>query len=116
VVEYLLLFRKLFEESGVMAMHFDHKGKYFTDVVSKEIVSTTIQTLTVRIKGCLHVRSGLRFKDEINKAEQFIAVTDAVVYSTRGEELYRTDFLAVNTDHIVWIGPEDGSCDESKQE
>ena len=92
-----------------MSTHFNHKGKYFTDVISKELVRATIQTLTVRITGCIHVRPGQRFKDELNKSDQFIAVTDATVFNARGEELYRTDFMLTNRDHIVWLGPEEES-------
>jgi hypothetical protein len=90
-----------------MTTHYDHKGKYFTEVISKDVVHATIQTLTVHIRGCIHVRPGERFKDELNNSDQFIAVTDASVFNARGDQLYRTDFLAVNRDLIIWVGPED---------
>lgn len=89
-----------------MSIHIDHKGKYFTDVISKQSVKSVIQTLTVQIRGDLHVRPQHRFKDEVNKSERFIAVTDAVVYNARGEEIYRTGFLVLNLDQVVWISPE----------
>ena len=90
-----------------MSVHVDHKGKYFTDVIRREAVPATLQTLTVRIQGYLHVRPGERFKDEMNKAERFIAVTHAVVLNARGEEIFRSDFLTVNLDQVVWISPVD---------
>ena len=89
-----------------MSVHFDYKGKYFTDVISKEVVRATIQTLTVRIVGDMHVRPTERFKDEVNKDERFIAVTDAQVFNSRGEVIYQTDFMTVNLDQVVWISPE----------
>ncbi len=88
-----------------MGMHVDHKGKYFTNVISKDVVRTVIQTLTIRIVGDIYVRPGERLKDELNKSDKFIAVTDAVVLNARGEEIYRSDFLTVNLDHILWLSP-----------
>jgi hypothetical protein len=88
-----------------MPKHFDHKGKYFTDKVTKEIITATIQTLTVRISGEIHVRMQQRIKDELNREEQFIAVTNAIVTNTRDEVVYRSKFLTVNRDHIVWLSP-----------
>lgn len=88
-----------------MSMHVDHKGKYFTNVISKDVVRTIIQTLTIRIVGDIYVRPGERLKDELNKSDKFIAVTDAIVLNARGEEIYRSDFLTVNLDHILWLSP-----------
>ncbi len=90
-----------------MTRRINHRGKYFTDVISKDEIRTTLQTLTVRIIGNVHVRPNVRFKDELNKTDQFIAVTDAVIYNARDEELYRSNFMVVNRDHILWIAPED---------
>lgn len=97
-----------------MTKHIDHKGKYFTEVVSKDKVRAVIQTLTVRVEGDIHIHPSERFKDEFNKDEQFFAVTDAVVFNARGEELYRADFLLVNNDNIVWASPEDFDDDHSE--
>lgn len=94
-----------------MTIRFDEKGKFFTDFVSKEALYVTVQTLTNRIHGCLHVRPGERLKDEINKAEEFIAITEATVFDTLGEVLMQGKFIAVNRDHIVWILP-DGEYQE----
>jgi hypothetical protein len=73
-----------------MSTHVDHKGKYFTDVINKELVHAIIQTLTVRVEGDIYVRPGERMKDELNRSDKFIAVTDAVVYNARGEVLYKS--------------------------
>jgi hypothetical protein len=96
--------------------HVDHKGKYFTDIVTKESLNATIQTLTVRITGKIHVRVQQRLKDELNRDDQFIAVTDAVVTNTRGEVVYRSDFLTVNRDQIVWLSPNTESENQSVED
>lgn len=89
-----------------MSMHYDNKGKFYTDVVSKEAVPVIIQTLTNRIRGLIHLRPGIRFKDQIVGTEAFIAITEATVYSPSGQVLYHCNFLALNRDHLVWIFPE----------
>lgn len=90
-----------------MSIYFDEKGKFFTELVSKESVPVIIQTLTHRIQGLIHVRPGERLKDEINQADIFFAVTQAKVFDLAGHELYHCEFLALNREHIVWILPED---------
>jgi len=94
-----------------MTVHVDHKGKYFTDIITKEPFPATIQTLTGRITGEVHVRLQKRLKDELNRDEKFIAVTDAVVTNTRGEVVYRADFMAVNRDQILWLSPHEKKKD-----
>ena len=90
-----------------MSIRFDDKGKFFTDVISKEAVPVIIQTLTHRIQGQVHIRPGERLKDEINQGEAFFAVTEAAVFDHAGKQLYRCDFLAINREHIIWLLPED---------
>ena len=91
-----------------MITQYDEKGKIFTQVVAKEPVLVTIQTVSQLIRGSIHVRPESRVKDELNDCkEPFIAVTDAIVYSTKNEELYRCSFLVVSVAQIVWVIPEE---------
>ncbi len=84
----------------------ERSGKTFTYVVAKEPVPATIQTLTHRIHGEIHVRRGTRMLDTLNTEEPFLAVTNAVVCDEAGRELYRTRFLSLHKAHIVWVLPD----------
>ena len=97
-----------------MATHYNHKGKYFTNVVAKDVVRATVQTLTVRLVGDVHVQPDKRLKDELNRSEQFIAMTDATVYNATGQEIFHSDFLAINLEQVVWVSPEYGSDQEQE--
>jgi hypothetical protein len=88
-----------------MTIRFDEKGKFFTDVITKEAVAVVIQTVGFIIHGRVHVRPNERLKDELNTNEQFLAVTDAIIFDSDGAEKYHSDFLSVNRDHIVWVIP-----------
>lgn len=90
-----------------MTVRYDEKGKYFTNVITKDAVPCILQTLMHRIRGFVHVRIGERLIDEIDHSKGFIAVTDAQVFSLQGQELYHSDFVIVNCDHLVWIIPEE---------
>ena len=91
-----------------MVTQYDEKGKIFTQVVSKAPVLVTIQTVNQIIRGSIHVRPEARVKDELNGGkEDFIAVTDAVVYNANEEEIYRCNFLVVNRAHIIWVIPQE---------
>lgn len=100
-----------------MSTHYDEKGKFFTDVISKKRIEVVIRTSDQRIEGVVHARRGERLKDELNNTEQFLAVTEALIYGDQKEVLYQSDFLAINKDAIVWIFPltgDDGEAGESE--
>ena len=88
-----------------MVLNIDAKGKYFTDVITKDKVNSHIQMGTFRIRGNVHVRRGDRLSDEINQENKFLAVTEVEIFSPDGELLYITDFLAINREHIIWLMP-----------
>jgi hypothetical protein len=91
-----------------MSTHYDEKGKFFTDIISKKAIPVTIQTTSNRIEGIVHVRRGERLKDELNSSEQFLAVTDATIFNNEGAEVYQVNFLAVHRNNIIWIFPTNG--------
>ncbi len=95
-----------------MSIQYDEKGKIFTNIVSKSPIPAVIQTITHRIEGCLYTRPGTRIKDELNQADPFIAVTDAVVFDQTGNLLYERDFIAINRDHVVWVIPDEKKAAE----
>lgn len=88
-----------------MSIRYDEKGKFFTQVVSKEPYPVIIQTLMHRIEGNVYARQDERIKDSINAESQFIAVTDVKIYNTQGQVIYQSDLTLVNGDHIVWMIP-----------
>jgi hypothetical protein len=92
-----------------MSLHYDDKGKFYTDYVSKNAVSAIIQTSTHRIIGKIFIRVGERVSDELNESDKFLAVTDASIFDSAGDLLYKSEFITVNRDHIIWIMPEEAS-------
>jgi hypothetical protein len=90
-----------------MVVEYDEKGKYFTDVITKDLILTHIQTQTHHIRGYVHVRKGDRLSDEINIAITFLSVTNAEICNPEGEVLFTSEFLAINRSHIVWLMPID---------
>jgi hypothetical protein len=92
-------------EELCMGVHYNKKGKYFTDIVTKDTVEVVIGTQDYRIRGEIYLRQGERLIDELNKCKQFIAVTNAQVLDKQGESLYRTDFMVINQMHILWMIP-----------
>ncbi len=89
-----------------MSIDYNEKGKIFTEVVSKVPVYATIQTTTHRMRGNLHVRRDQRVKDELDRQESFLALTEVTVFNADGSVLYETPFLAVQRASIVWVMPD----------
>jgi hypothetical protein len=92
-----------------MSVRYDDKGKYFTDVVTKDRIPSIIHTLVSRIQGNLHVEIDQRVKDELNQNEQFFAITDAEIFDLQGQKLYDSEFMLVNRDHVIWIVPDEAN-------
>ncbi len=90
-----------------MSIEYDEKGKFYTDVVTKVAVSAMIQTTVHFVRGFVHVRQGERLKDELERNEQFLAVTDAQVEDSHGKVVFTTPFMAIKREQIVWIMPVD---------
>ncbi len=98
-----------------MSLHYDEKGKFYTEYVTKNSIRASIQTLTNRIEGKIYVRAGERVSDELNRSAQFLAVTDATIFDPQGKEICRCPFLTVNCDQIVWLLPEEQTAPESPE-
>ncbi len=89
-----------------MTIEFDEKGKFFTDVVPKIAVQAAVQTTNQLIRGKVHVRRGERLKDELDRDELFLAVTEATILGADGQALFQAPFLAVSRSQIVWVLPD----------
>lgn len=90
-----------------MSIQYDEKGKFFTDVVTKVPVRSLVQTTAQLLRGNIHVREGERFKDELDRPEAFLAMTEVSILAADGQVQYRSAFLAVQRSQIVWAFPDE---------
>ena len=90
-----------------MSVRYDDKGKYFTDVITKDPVPSILQTLVSRIQGNLHVRISDRVTDELNRDDKFLAITDAEIFDLQGQKIFDAEFMLVNSDQVIWIVPDE---------
>jgi hypothetical protein len=88
-----------------MTLEYDEKGKIFTEVISKVEIPAIVQTTAQLIQGNVHVRRDERLKDELDRDELFLAITDASVIGVDGQTLHQARFLAVRRAQIVWVMP-----------
>ncbi len=95
-----------------MAIQYDEKGKFFTDVVPKVPVDAVVQTTSQLIRGKIHVREGERLKDELDRDELFLAMTEASILGADGQVQFEAPFLAVRRSQIVWVLPDQGKGGE----
>jgi hypothetical protein len=86
-----------------MAVQFDPKGKYFTEVVTKTSQAVVIQTTRGRIRGTVHVHPDHRLLDELNDGLSFLAITEARIELP--EESLQASVVAVNKAELVWVAP-----------
>jgi hypothetical protein len=94
-----------------MTLEFSEKGKVFTNVVHKNPISAVVQTTTHLIRGTIHIREGERVKDELDRDDLFLAITDASIMDAGGQVVYQAGFLAVRRSQIVWLIPENEGKD-----
>ncbi len=84
-------------------MRYGPRGKYFTEVVSKEPVSVLIRTRSGKVEGQIYVHPERRLLDEINEGPPFLALTDARI--DENGQVLQTEFLALNREQISWVVP-----------
>lgn len=99
-----------------MVTHFDEKGKFFTPVITKHPVAVIIQTITHRISGNIHIRPDERIKDELDRVETFIAVTEPIVWDAEGKEIETAKFIMVNRHQIIWVLPVGEAANQSSSD
>ncbi len=97
-----------------MTVEYDEKGKFYTDIVKKLPVSVVIQTTTHLVRGLLHVREGERLKNELERTETFLAITDASLYGADDKILFTVPFIAIQRSQIIWIMPVNSKDDNQK--
>ncbi len=90
-----------------MLSQYEEKGKIFTTKITKDQREVLIQTATQKIKGVFHVQMDLRFLDELNQSNHFLAITNVEILDVNEKIIYKSNFLAINTDQIIWILPSD---------
>lgn len=88
-----------------MSYEYDEKGKLFTNIVSKRPLPALIQTTTHLIRGIIHIRRDERVKDELDRDDRFLAVTNAEILDAAGAVLNTAPFLAIRRAQIVWLLP-----------
>jgi hypothetical protein len=88
-----------------MTIEYDEKGKFYTDIVKKLPVSVVMQTTAHLVRGQVHVRDGERLKNELERDEVFLAVTNATIYDANDKVLFTAPFMAVQRAQIIWIMP-----------
>ena len=88
-----------------MTIEYDEKGKFFTDVVSKVTIPSVVQTTQHLVRGNVHVHRDERLKDELDRDELFLAMTDVSVFGADGQVIHKSRFLAVRRAQIVWVMP-----------
>lgn len=91
-----------------MSIEYDEKGKFFTDIIPKLAIHAVVQTTSQLIRGKLHVREGERLKDELDREEPFLAMTDVSIMGADGQVQFEASFLAVQRSQIVWVLPDEG--------
>ena len=89
-----------------MTIEYDEKGKFFTDIVPKVPVDAVVQTTSQLVRGRVHVREGERLKDELDRDELFLAMTDISVEGADGQVQFQAPFIAVRRSQIVWVMPD----------
>ncbi|PKO06593.1 MAG: hypothetical protein CVU41_05695 [Chloroflexi bacterium HGW-Chloroflexi-3] len=88
-----------------MITQFEEKGKIFTPKITKDQREVLIQTTTQKVRGFFHVQMDLRLLDELNESNHFLALTNVEILDDNEQVLYKSNFLAINTDQIIWILP-----------
>lgn len=74
--------------------------------IQKEKIPVVVMTTQYRMEAEIHVVSGGRLLDELNKERDFVPLTGVTVYDLHGgNPLDTIDFLAVNKRSVIFVAP-----------
>lgn len=92
-----------------MPSKYDQEGKVFSHVISKEAFAVIIKTKSSRIEGEIYKKHDERILDALNKGEQFLSITNAVVVNDSNASVKSPNipFMIINRDLIEWIIPKE---------
>jgi len=84
--------------------------------VEKAQLPVIIFTNIHRIEGNMYTYKDARIIDELNAgAKDFIAITDVKIYPIESDSmLYKTDFMALNKNHISHLLPQEDFVKEEE--
>jgi hypothetical protein len=89
-----------------MDTRIDHKGKYFTERISKHHVAVVARTAGEFVHGVACLTPDNRLKDELNGTEGFLAILDAEVRDGLDKlVLYSAPVVLLNKQQLVWVLP-----------
>ena len=81
----------------------DQVNEQHPDHVNKVKIKIVIQTKTHRVIGNYYKREEIRLFDSLKNDDHIIPITDAKVFSnTVSTERYKTKFIAIYREHIIW--------------
>lgn len=81
--------------------------KSFSDKIQKIPVNVVIKAGDSIIIGDIHIRPQNRIMDELSFGDQYLAVTDAVIYDASGKARFKTKFMSLNSSTIVYVIPKE---------
>ena len=71
--------------------------------VEKDKVKIMVSIPGFRIEGEAHIMNGIRFSDFLNEAKvDFVPLTNVDIFDWKGDFLYRSKFIAIHKDKIIW--------------
>ena len=77
----------------------------FSNKIDKVATRVVVETSNDLIVGDMHMRPRLRLIDELISGEQFLAITNAIVYDKSGRPRFSTRFLSINRDFVIFVAP-----------
>lgn len=85
-------------------IHYDEKGKFYTDKRVKEKVSVIIQTTTQKISGYINVPPSSDISTELNSLkDQFITVSNPIFLNKDEQSHNDIETLTLNRNYIIWV-------------
>jgi hypothetical protein len=84
--------------------------------VEKSQVPVIVFTTIHRIEGTMYTYKDARILDELNAgAKDFIALTNVKIYPAESDNiLYKSDFMALNKNHISHLLPQENFLNEEE--
>lgn len=87
-----------------LEVHYDDKGKFFTEHRVKEKIPVIIQTSSHKIFGTIEIPPSNDITKELNSLKNdFLTVFDAAIQGKDKQTHHETETLTLNRNQIIWV-------------
>lgn len=87
-----------------MVVHYDDKGKFYTDSTVTEKIPVRMKLTSGLIEGYIEISTYSRILEELNKENiEFLQLLNVKIFGEDNKVIQEINKVSLNRNHIIWV-------------